>query len=41
MNPMIPDANAAGRFRRTALRVLAVQGLALLVLWWLQAHYTR
>jgi hypothetical protein len=34
-----PDA-ASARFRRTLLRVMAVQLATLLLLWLLQAHYT-
>lgn len=29
------------RFRRTLVRVMAVQVVSLLLLWWLQAAYTR
>jgi hypothetical protein len=28
-------------FRRTLVRVLAVQAIALALLWWLQSHYQR
>lgn len=41
----MPDTPSPGRgshlFRRTLLRVLAVQIATLLLLWLLQAHYTR
>jgi hypothetical protein len=33
-----PDAGA--RFRKTLLRVITVQVIALVLLWWLQHHYT-
>jgi hypothetical protein len=35
----VPEAHGGGRFRRTLIRVLAVQAIALLLLWWLQTHY--
>lgn len=31
----------SGRFRRTLVRVLSVQGVTLLLLWLLQAVYSR
>ncbi|HVH68456.1 MAG TPA: hypothetical protein VM716_11345 [Gemmatimonadales bacterium] len=34
-------AAASGLFRRTLIRVLAVQVATLLLLWLLQTHYTR
>lgn len=40
---MSAEAGAAGssRFRRTLLRVLAIQAVALLALWLLQARYNQ
>lgn len=35
-----PEA-VSGLFRRTLIRVLAVQAATLLLLWLLQTHYTR
>jgi hypothetical protein len=35
------DTPSPGRFRRTLIRVLAVQVATLLLLWLLQTHYTR
>jgi hypothetical protein len=35
----VPEVRG-GRFRRTLIRVLAVQAIALLLLWWLQTAYT-
>jgi hypothetical protein len=37
--PPAPEPARGRLFRRTLLRVLLVQGIALAVLWWLQAHY--
>lgn len=36
---MTPPNAAGGRFRQTAVRVLAVQIVTLLILWWLQATF--
>ena len=33
------DQDAQTHFRRTLLRVMTVQIVALLLLWWLQSHY--
>lgn len=37
---MTPPASAGSRFRQTAIRVLAVQVVTLLLLWWLQAAFS-
>jgi len=35
------DPEGAARFRRTLVRVMSMQVLALLLLWWLQARYNH
>lgn len=42
MTPGSPSApDDGGRFRLTLVRVLTVQVVTLLLLWWLQARYGR
>lgn len=36
---MTPPKSEGSRFRQTAVRVLAVQIVTLLILWWLQATF--
>jgi hypothetical protein len=38
-NNSSPDPEGSARFRQTLLKVMSVQVVALLVLWWLQARY--
>jgi len=43
-NPTLPDdapPEDTARFRQTLIKVMSVQAVALLLLWWLQAHYAR
>ncbi|MBK8060416.1 MAG: hypothetical protein IPK33_21770 [Gemmatimonadetes bacterium] len=39
--PPPPDPDSAAPFRRTLVRVMGMQLLALLALWWLQSRYAR
>ena len=39
-HPPPPDDRPAGRFRATLIRVMAVQVIALILLWLLQSRYT-
>jgi hypothetical protein len=39
--PTTPTDADATRFRRTLVRVMTMQVAALLLLWWLQATFTR
>jgi hypothetical protein len=39
--PVVPEAAAPGTFRRTLVRVMAMQVVALALLWLLQARYTQ
>jgi hypothetical protein len=36
-----PELDTRTRYRRTAVRVFVVQAVTLLLLWWLQATFTR
>jgi hypothetical protein len=38
---MTENTNDAGRFRRTLTRVMTVQVVTLLLLWWLQVTFTK
>jgi hypothetical protein len=39
MNTMTPEVDAV-RFRRTLIRVMSVQVVTLILLWWLQVTFT-
>lgn len=39
--PQDPTPEDSARFRRTLVKVMSMQVVALLALWWLQARYNR
>lgn len=39
--PQDPAPEDSARFRRTLVKVMSMQVVALLALWWLQARYNR
>ena len=39
-SPDSPDSQSQSQFRRTLVKVMAMQVAALIVLWWLESRYT-